>query len=100
MEVEESELSAALRFDIAAARIAAIMKPLSKCGMRVAMKVGKTASVLASDWVCGDKELSTNSMAPISRKSQNWTKTAIPLLTMASWAWRWLRAASNRCTIN
>ena len=46
--VEESELSAALRFDIAAARIAEISKPLMPWAIRVAMNVGKIASVRAN----------------------------------------------------
>ena len=44
MTVEESEFSAALRFDIAAAMIAAIKRPLKPCGICVEMNVGKIAS--------------------------------------------------------
>ena len=38
--LDDSEFSAALRFDMAAARIAAISSPEMPCGMRVTMNVG------------------------------------------------------------
>ena len=40
IELEDSEFSAALRFDIAAARIAAISSPEIPCGIRLTIKVG------------------------------------------------------------
>ena len=40
IDVDESELSAALRFDIAAARIAAISSPEIPCGIWLTMNVG------------------------------------------------------------
>ena len=40
IELEESELSAALRFDMAAARIAAISNPEMPCGIWLTMNVG------------------------------------------------------------
>ena len=40
IELEDSEFSAALRFDMAAARIAAISRPEIPCGIRVTMNVG------------------------------------------------------------
>ncbi len=42
MVVEESELSAALRFDIAAAKMAAISRPEIPRGICCTMNVGKT----------------------------------------------------------
>ena len=44
IEVEESEFSAALKFDIAAARMAAINNPEIPCGIWLTMKVGKILS--------------------------------------------------------
>ena len=38
--LDESEFSAALRFDMAAARIAAISRPDIPCGISLTMKVG------------------------------------------------------------
>ena len=45
MVVEESEFRAALRFDMAAARIAEISRPLMMCGMWETTNVGKIVSV-------------------------------------------------------
>ena len=40
IDVDESELSAALRLDMAAARMAAISNPEIPCGIWLTMKVG------------------------------------------------------------
>ncbi len=45
MEVEDSEFNAALRLDMAAARIAEISSPLLPRGIRVTINVGKIVSV-------------------------------------------------------
>jgi hypothetical protein len=46
MLLELSELTAALRFDIAAARIAATISPATPCGISVTMNAGKIRSGL------------------------------------------------------
>ena len=40
IELDDKEFSAALRLDIAAAKIAAISRPEMPCGMRLTMNVG------------------------------------------------------------
>ena len=47
MLLELSELTAALRFDIAAARMAATISPATPCGISVTMNAGKTRSGFA-----------------------------------------------------
>src|ERR1051326_3780552 len=51
--LDDSEFSAALRFDIAAARIAATISPEIRCGIRVTINVGKIRSAppnVAAGW--------------------------------------------------
>ena len=47
MLLELSELTAALRFDIAAAKMAATISPATPCGISVTINAGKTRSGLA-----------------------------------------------------
>jgi hypothetical protein len=51
--LDESELSEPLKFDIAAAKIAAITNPEMPCGKRCTIKMGKISSLLASLVVSG-----------------------------------------------
>jgi len=96
--LEESEFSAALRFDIAAARMAAIKRPEIPCGMRVTMNWDRCGPTCRRPKPEADNRQTAS--RPRAGTTRTESKSPPPLDTNARADWRWFRAVSSRCTMS